>query len=214
MLRGPHDARNASSHVNSIIISRSASILNCSFIDIMKLMISQRQRTAENPLRVDDGYRRNCMNSPLVVPGLAALKDHLNAEIGVSDYVTVDQARINGFADLTEDWQWIHVDVERAKNQTPLGTTVAHGFLGLSLLSRFVNAVVEVRGAKSIVSAGLSSVRFITPLAAGSRVRGRVRMRECAESPGFVQVTWRVTAECEGVRHPCFTAEWAVRYYA
>ena len=154
------------------------------------------------------------MNPPNIISTLAGLKDLLNTEVGVSEYFTVDQQRINQFANITEDWQWIHVDVERAREESPSRTTVAHGFLTLSLLSRFLNSVVEVRGARTIVSAGLNSVRFITPLVAGGRIRGRVRMREHAECEGFVQVTWRVTGECEGNQHPCFTADWVVRYYA
>ena len=154
------------------------------------------------------------MSLPNVIPSLAGLKDLLNTEVGVSDYITVDQQRINQFADITEDWQWIHMDVERAREESPARATVAHGFLTLSLLSRFLNAVVEVRGAKSTVSVGLNSVRFITPLVAGGRIRGRVRMREFAEGEAFVQVTWRVSGECEGSRFPCLTADWAVRYYA
>jgi acyl dehydratase len=79
------------------------------------------------------------MSLPNVIPSLAGLKDLLNTEVGVSDYITVDQQRINQFADITEDWQWIHVDVERAREESPARTTVAHGFLTLSLLSRFLN---------------------------------------------------------------------------
>jgi len=150
----------------------------------------------------------------MLAVAIGSLKEHLNAEIGVSDFVTLDQDRIDRFADLTEDRQWIHVDQDRARRDSPGGTTVAHGFLALAFLSRFLNAVVDVQGARSIISAGLTTVRFIAPVPAGSRLRGRVRMRECVDGAGFVQVTWRVTAECEGVRHPCFTADWVVRYYA
>jgi acyl dehydratase len=154
------------------------------------------------------------MNPPNAILTLAGLKALLNTEVGVSEYLTVDQERINQFAAITEDWQWIHVDIDRARKESRSGATVAHGFLTLSLLSRFLNSVLEVRDAKTVVSVGLNSVRFITPLVAGGRIRGRVRMREHAQPEGFVQVTWRVTGECEGNRFPCFTADWVVRYYA
>jgi acyl dehydratase len=151
--------------------------------------------------------------SPLVVPGIAALKQHINSEVGVTDYLEVGQQRITEFAELTEDWQWIHTDAERASRESPFGGTVAHGFLILSFLSRFLTAVVKVEGAKLMVNCGLKSVRFLTPVPAAGRIRARVRLRECAGDQGFVQATWRMTIECEGNRFPSCIADWIVRYY-
>lgn len=151
--------------------------------------------------------------SALIVPGIAALKHHLDSEVAVTDYLEVSQERITRFADLTEDWQWIHIDVERAIRESPYGGTVAHGFLTLSLLSRFLAAAVKVEGIRLLVSCGLNSVRFLTPVPAAGRIRARVRLRECAEDQGFVQATWRLTIECEGHRFPCCIADWVVRYY-
>lgn len=147
---------------------------------------------------------------PVLTP--TTLRDRLGTEIGVSDWIHIDQSRIDQFASVTEDWQWIHVDAARCQAISPFGAPVAHGFLTLSLLSRFVNAVVELRGVSHIVAAGLTAVRFIGPVRAGSNVRGRVRLRECTEGDGHVQAVWRVTAEVEHQRHPVMTADWSVRY--
>ncbi len=152
------------------------------------------------------------MTTPVLVPALADLHRFLATEIGVSDYVAMSQDRIQRFADVTEDWQWIHVDVERARAESPFGGPIAHGFLTLSLLSRFLNATVDVRGASRIINVGLTSVKFLNPVPADSRVRGRVRMRECKEETDFVEVLWRVTIECEGARIGSCIADWQVRY--
>jgi acyl dehydratase len=147
---------------------------------------------------------------PVLTP--TTLRDRLGTEIGVSEWIHIDHSRIEQFAAVTEDWQWIHLDAARCAAESPFGAPVAHGFLTLAMLSRFVNAVVEVQGASHIVAAGLTAVRFIGPVRAGSNVRGRVRLRECMEGEGYVQVTWRVTVEVEHQRHPVMTADWAVRY--
>jgi acyl dehydratase len=125
----------------------------------------------------------------------------------------VNQQRIDQFAALTEDWQWIHTDAERARGESPFGSTVAHGFLTLSLLSRFLTAAVTVEGSRLLVSCGLHSVRFLKPVPAGARLRARVRLRECANDQRFVEATWRLTIECEGSRLPSCIADWVVRYY-
>ena len=152
--------------------------------------------------------------SALVVPSIAALKQHVNAEVGITDYLEVSQERITAFAELTEDRQWIHTDVERARRESPFGGTVAHGFLTLAFLSRFLAAAVTVEGTKLIVNCGLNTVRFLDPVPAAGRIRARVRLRECAEDQDFVQATWRLTIECEGSRFPSCIADWIVRYYA
>jgi acyl dehydratase len=149
----------------------------------------------------------------LVVARPSDLKQHLNIEVGPTDYLVVDQERVARFAEAVEDRQWIHTDVERAARESPFKATVAHGFLVLSLLSHFVTTVVDVQGAQMIVNCGLNSVRFLDPVLAGSRLRGRMRLKECADGPGFVQATWRVTVECEGGRFPACTANWLIRYY-
>jgi len=153
------------------------------------------------------------MPNIVVIPNPAALRQYLETEVGASDYVTVDQQRIAQFADVTQDWQWIHTDVERAATESPFKATVAHGFLTLSLLSCFMNGIVDVRGARAIVISGVSSVRFISPVLAGSRLRGRAWLRDFVEAPDFVQATWRVTIECEHNRVPACVVQLDVRYY-
>jgi len=141
------------------------------------------------------------------------LLPHLKSEVATTSYVHISQERIDTFADVSEDWQWIHVDPERARRESPFGSTVAHGFLTLSLLSRFLNEAVTVETMQMLVSCGLTSVRLLNPVPAGSRVRARVRLKECAEENEFVEATLRFTIECEGVRLPCCIADWVVRYY-
>ncbi len=152
--------------------------------------------------------------SLIVVQDIAALKEHLNSEVAVTDYIEVTQDRINRFAAVTEDWQWIHTDTERASRESPLGKTVVHGFLILSFLSYFVNSAVQIQGIQQIVSCGLNSVRFLGSAPAGGRIRGRVALKEYADGPGFTTVIWHVTVECEGIRFPACTANWMVRYYS
>jgi len=103
--------------------------------------------------------------------------------------------------------------VERARRDSPYGGTVAHGFLTLSFLSRFLTAAVRVEGTRLLVSCGLNTVRFLNPVPAGGRIRARVRLREFTEDQGFVQATWRLTIECEGNRLPSCIADWVVRYF-
>lgn len=151
---------------------------------------------------------------PLLVAAPRELAAHLHTEVGASEYVEVSQDLIDRFAEVSGDRQWIHVDAERARRESPFGGTVAHGFLTLSLVSRFVEEVVRVEGARLLVNCGLASVRFVSPVPAGARVRARVRLRECSEQADFVQATWRITIECEGARLPACIADWIVRYVA
>jgi acyl dehydratase len=150
--------------------------------------------------------------SVLVVPSPAALMKHVNSEVGVTGYIEISQEHISRFAELTQDWQWIHTDVERALRDSPYGGPIAHGFLSLSFLSRFLAEVVRVEGTRLLVSCALKSVRFLNPVRAGARLRARVRLRECTQGQGHVEATWRVTIECEGIRLPSCIADWVVRY--
>lgn len=140
------------------------------------------------------------------------LMQHLKTEVAVTEYQEIGQERIDTFADITEDRQWIHTDVERARKESPYESTIAHGFLTLSFLSCFLNDAVAVEGTKLLVSCGLTSVRFLNPVPAGGRIRARVRLRECTDNNDFVEATWRFTIECEGIRLPCCIADWVVRY--
>lgn len=139
----------------------------------------------------------------------ADLAGHIGQEVGVSDWILVDQARINAFADATEDWQFIHVDREAAA-RTPFGGTIAHGFLTLSLLSRMTfDATPVLEGTVMGVNYGLDRVRFLQPTPSGARVRGRFRLLEASEKgAGRWLLKHEVTVEIEGQDKPALIAEW------
>ena len=137
------------------------------------------------------------------------IRGRIGEEIGVSAWIDVDQARIDAFADATEDRQFIHVDPEAAA-KTPFGGTVAHGFLSLSLLSRMgAEAMLLPNGLRMAVNYGLDRVRFLAPVRAGKRVRGRFRLDSVEEkAPGQILMLHSVTVEIEGIEKPALTAEW------
>jgi acyl dehydratase len=137
----------------------------------------------------------------------------LGKEMGVSSWYDITQDRIDQFADCTEDWQFIHVDPEKAK-QTPFGTTIAHGFLTLSMLSAMVYEMPSIEGVVMGVNYGMNKVRFVSPVPVGSRVRGRFVLTDFTEiRPGEVQTTTTVTVEIEGQEKPALVAEWLGRRY-
>jgi acyl dehydratase len=150
------------------------------------------------------------MQNPRVINGLEELKQLTGQEVGVSDWIEVSQELIDKFADLTGDDQWIHVDVERAKKETPFGSTIAHGFLTVSLLSQMSRKTLEVRGNfKMRINYGFNRLRFVSPVPAGSRVRGRFTPKNVTDN----EVTWLVTVEVEGAAKPALVAEWLGRFY-
>ena len=134
-------------------------------------------------------------------------------EIGVSDWFEITQARIDQFADCTEDWQFIHVDPEAAA-KTPFGTTIAHGFLTLSMLSAMVYQMPSVEGVVMGVNYGMNKMRFVSPVPVGSKIRGRFVLDAVDEiRPGEIQTTTTVTVEIEGKDKPALVAEWLGRRY-
>ena len=135
-------------------------------------------------------------------------------DLGSSDWILVDQARIDQFAETTDDHQFIHVNPELAK-QTPFGTTIAHGYLTLSLLSGMAYEVMPgIEGAKMGVNYGLNSVRFLAPVKSGKRVRGHFTMKDATErSPGVIQTIVDVKVEIEGEDKPALAAEWVTLSY-
>jgi acyl dehydratase len=147
----------------------------------------------------------------IVVPGIRELKQLVGTEVAVGEWLAVTQERIRKFAEATDDRQWIHVDEARAASESPFGTTVAHGFLTLSLLSRLLQQAIEIRGVRMGVNYGLNRVRFTGPVPAGSRVRARFRLAACEDIPQGVQTTWEVTVEREGEAKPVLVAEWLTR---
>jgi acyl dehydratase len=140
------------------------------------------------------------------------LGDRIGQEITVSPWLDVTQARIDAFAEATDDRQWIHVDAPRAAAESPFKSTIAHGFLTLSLVSILLRTSMGFT-AKMALNYGLNRVRFVSAVPVGSRVRGRFTPVLLEEAGGGVQVTWKVTVEREGQDKPACVAEWIVRYY-
>lgn len=147
------------------------------------------------------------------IGGVSHLRDHVGQEVAVGDWFEVTQGRVNQFAEATEDRQWIHTDPERAASESPFKATIAHGFLTLSLLSELAKRAMSVSGVRMSINYGLNRVRFVSPLPAGSRIRGRFTLSALKETGGGVQATWNVTVERDGGEKPCCVAEWLVRYY-
>lgn len=151
---------------------------------------------------------------PLVIGAPKSLTDFVGREIAVTEWFAVTQETIRQFAEITEDRQWIHVDRDRAQRESPYGTTIAHGFLTLSLLSRFLREAVQVRGGVRMrVNYGLNRVRFPAPVRADSQIRARVSVHSVKELPDATEANYSVTLECQGTEKPCCVAEWIVRYY-
>ena len=149
-----------------------------------------------------------------IIEGIEELKSLIGQEVGASDWFEVTQSRIDDFADATEDHQWIHIDVERAKTDSPFHSTIAHGFLTLSLLPHLVSQAVKVQGDfKMGINYGLNRLRFVSPVLSGSRVRARLTLQSVEDFQGGNQITWSVTCETEGGQKPALVAEWLVRYY-
>jgi acyl dehydratase len=150
-----------------------------------------------------------------IIEGIEELKSLVGQEVGASDWFEIDQSRINAFADATGDHQWIHVDAERAKAQSPFKTTIAHGFLTLSLLPHLASEAVTVRGDfKMGINYGLNRLRFVSPVPSGSKARARFTLQSVEEVSGGIQIIWSVTVEIEGGQKPALAAEWLVRYYS
>jgi len=143
------------------------------------------------------------------IANIDEIKSRVGEEVGVSDWILVDQARIDAFAKTTEDPQFIHIDPVRAA-ETPFGGTIAHGFLTLSLLSRMAaDAMLRPEAIKMGVNYGFEKVRFIAPVRAGKRVRGRFTLTRFEEKrPGQFQFVHAVTVEIEGEEKPALIADW------
>lgn len=140
-----------------------------------------------------------------------SILDAVGQELGTSEWLTVDQERIDRFADATDDHQWIHVDPDKAA-KGPFGTTVAHGYLTLSLASRFLPEIVEVE-MKMGINYGCDKVRFPAPVKVGARIRGRGELVDAKAIDAGVQATIRVTVEIEGENKPACVADTISRYY-
>ncbi|HXN96946.1 MAG TPA: MaoC family dehydratase [Candidatus Acidoferrales bacterium] len=151
---------------------------------------------------------------PLAVRDPQSLKELVGREIGVTEWFRVTQERIEQFAEATEDRQWIHLDQARTRTESPYGTTIAHGFLTLSLISYLVKELIQIQSdVRLAVNYGLNRVRFPAAVRADSRVRARVSVLTMKELPDSVEATYAVTIENEKSEKPACVAEWIVRYY-
>ena len=137
----------------------------------------------------------------------------VGAEIGLSDWAVIDQNRIDQFAEATTDYQWIHVDTERAARELPEGKTIAHGYLTLALIPALTGNFIEVENLTRAINFGLNKVRFYTPVPAGARVRARVNVLKAQRRAGALLLTSVVRIEVEGVRKPACVAETLGMYF-
>lgn len=147
-----------------------------------------------------------------VFTGADELRAAAGEELGVSDWLTIEQKRIDAFADATGDHQWIHVDPQRAAGG-PFGTTIAHGFLTLSLLPHLVSQVYRVDGAAMGINYGLNRVRFPAPVPVDTKVRASAELAEVTDVQGGLQLVLRVALQVEGSDKPGCVADWVTRVY-
>jgi acyl dehydratase len=146
--------------------------------------------------------------------GFDEIKSALGSEIGVSDWIEVTQDRINLFAEATCDEQWIHVDQERAKKELPAGKTIAHGLLSLGLAPLFIRSVVGLKGVRTTLNYGADRIRYLAPVPAGSRLRGRVTISEAEDvPPDGLRVNYHLVIEIEGGTRPVCVADLIALHY-
>jgi len=151
---------------------------------------------------------------PRIIENLDELRSLVGLEVGVSDWLEVTQPLIDRFAELSGDRQWIHVDPQRAKTESPYGTTIAHGFLTLSLVSQLHAQAVRVRGNHTrAINYGFNRLRFPAAVPAGSRIRLHSTLEAIDDVEGGVQLTWGLSVEVEGQPKPALDAQWLVRLY-
>lgn len=150
---------------------------------------------------------------PVALHDAASLRARIGQEVVVTDWLEITQSRVDAFAAATDDRQWIHVDPARARAETGFGGTIAHGFLTLSLLSKFVNESIDFGPTRMGINYGLNKVRFTDPVPVGARVRCRLLLQGVDDLEGGVQMTWKASVERAGSAKPCLVAEWLTRRY-
>jgi acyl dehydratase len=144
---------------------------------------------------------------------LAELKSLAGCEIAVTEWLEITQERINNFADATDDHQWIHIDHERAQRESPYGSTIAHGFLTLSMLPKFLKDSLQIGDLRMAINYGLNRVRFPSAVRGGSRIRARIILQSIRDVADATEATYAITVECDGSEKPCCVAELLARYY-
>lgn len=151
---------------------------------------------------------------PLVLETPHSLRDWVGSEVALTEWFPITQERIEQFAEVTEDRQWIHVDRARAERESPYGTTIAHGFLTLSLLSRFMKEAIQIQnGLRMSINYGLNRVRFPSAVCADSKIRVRFTLQSLKDVPDAMEAVFDAKVEVQGSDKPCCVAEWVVRYY-
>lgn len=148
-----------------------------------------------------------------VIESLDALSQWLGREVACSDWLAIDQARIQRFADATGDQQWIHVDPQRAALESPYKSTIAHGYLTVSMLPQLVESSLRIDGVGMALNYGLDRVRLPAPVLSGQRIRARVSLEQLESVPGGVQAHWTATVDIEHGSKPACVAQMLVRYY-
>jgi acyl dehydratase len=149
-----------------------------------------------------------------IFSGFEDIKSAVGIEIGASDWIEITQDRINKFAEATCDEQWIHVDQERALKELPGGRTIAHGLLSLSLAPMFIRAVMELKGLRNTLNYGADRIRYLSPVPAGSRIRGRITIAETEDvPPDGLRVNYHLVIEIEGGQRPACVAELIALHY-
>jgi acyl dehydratase len=154
------------------------------------------------------------MSIPPVTLHLNTLANRVGEEIATSDWLQITQDRIDQFADATGDHQWIHIDAERCAKESPFKTTIAHGFLTLSLIPYFKGQTIAYDGVKMGINYGTNRVRFMTPVTVNSKLRARFKLAACEAITGGVQTVFEVTIEIEGHAKPACVAELVTRAYS
>ena len=149
----------------------------------------------------------------ITLHSLEELKQWVGKEVATSDWLQVDQDRIDRFADATDDRQWIHVDPARAKAESPFGATIAHGYLTLSLVPHMMMETMDLQGGSMSINYGVNRVRFAAPVRCGDRIRTRFTLAALEDIQGGVQLTWHALVEIEGQHKPACVAEMIARRY-
>jgi acyl dehydratase len=148
-----------------------------------------------------------------VILSVDELKQMLNQKVAVTDYYEITQQHITEFARVTQDYQWIHTDIDRASKESPYKTTVAHGFLILSFLPVLFSETIKIKNVKFGVNYGLNFVRFISPVLSGAKIRAHIKPKNIIDFPDGFHVVWSVMIETPGTVRPACITEWIVRYY-
>ena len=154
------------------------------------------------------------MSTPLIIPDVASLPEYEGRDLGATDWHTLDQTQIDAFAEATGDHQWIHVDPERARRESPFGTTIAHGYLTLALAPALLPRLIEVSDCSQIVNVGIEKLRLREPVPSGSRIRLAAKLKTVRAAPGgAMRVGLGVRFEVEGAKRPACAGELIFLYF-